>query len=80
MPSKISAQFVGNLSKIREAFLKPSVTDNYQIEQGSIDEGGLVEFLCEERDFSKTKVMKTIEKIRKVCRQGHPSILRWSLG
>ncbi|MGQ9514344.1 MAG: flap endonuclease-1 [Thermoproteota archaeon] len=80
MPSSISEQFKGSLFKIREAFLKPSVTDSYQIERRSMDEKGLVEFLCEERDFSKTKVIKTIEMMRKVHHHDNLSLLKWSSG
>jgi len=80
MPAPISSQFSGSLAKIREAFLKPSVTDSYNIEQGSIDEEGIIEFLCGERDFSKDKVLNAIKRIRNADLRGQQSILKWSNG
>lgn len=49
--------------KIREVFLKPKVTDNYQIQwrEPNIEEA--VEFLCHQRDFTEERVRKALNKI-----------------
>ncbi len=51
--------------KIKEYFLNPPVTDDYKIEFGEPDEKGLIEFLCHEHDFSRERVLRGIERLKK---------------
>ena len=51
--------------KIKEYFLNPPVTDDYRIEFGEPDEKGLIEFLCHEHDFSKDRVLRGIERLKR---------------
>ncbi|RLE94984.1 MAG: flap endonuclease-1 [Thermoprotei archaeon] len=53
---------------IREYFLNPEVTDEYKIEWKDPDEKALIEFLCEEHDFSETRVKNAIERLKKAVR------------
>lgn len=53
-----------NWKKIREIFLKPSVTDDFKVEWGEPDIEGVVAFLCRERDFSEDRVRNALEKFR----------------
>jgi flap endonuclease-1 len=48
--------------KIREIFLKPNVTDTYQLEWKDPNVEGTVRFLCGERDFSEERVRNALEK------------------
>lgn len=41
------------------------VTDDYSLEWKGMDKKRLVEFLCDEHDFSKERVLSTIEKVSK---------------
>ncbi|MEM3832125.1 MAG: flap endonuclease-1 [Thermoprotei archaeon] len=48
---------------IREAFLKPAVTDNYTLRWSPIDRSKVIEILVEEHDFSLERVEKALNKV-----------------
>jgi len=48
--------------RIREIFLQPKVTNNYKIDWKEPDLGKVEDFLCGERDFSKERVLKALER------------------
>lgn len=49
--------------QIRDIFLNPKVTPDYEVRWREPDLDGTVEFLCEERDFSQERVRKALEKM-----------------
>ncbi len=64
--------------EIAEIFLKPKVTDEYKIEFRKVDTDAVIEFLCEERDFSRDRVEKTCKEIEKAHIQGRQaSLAQW---
>ena len=48
---------------IKEAFLKPAVTDNYALKWSPIDRSKVIEILVEEHDFSTERVEKALNKV-----------------
>ncbi len=56
------ASFPVEPQKIREIFLHPKVTDNYNIVWSEADVDGVIRFLCDEKDFSRERVSKALEK------------------
>jgi flap endonuclease-1 len=52
------------LDRIREIFLKPAVTSNYNLEWHESDVDSLVNFLCGERDFNEERVRTAVERAR----------------
>ncbi len=58
------ATFTHPPEEIKGLFLNPPVTDDYRLEWKYPDEEGILEFLCEERDFDKARVMKAIESLK----------------
>lgn len=64
MPDEIRAQ-VGGFEAVREIYLSPNVTADYEVRFGEPDEAGLVQFLCKERRFSESRVTAAIERMRK---------------
>lgn len=50
---------------VRKVFLNPVITEDYDLKFGSINIEGIVEFLCEERGFSKDRVYGTLQKAKK---------------
>jgi len=62
LPTLKNATFPVEPSRIREIFLHPEVTDNYTIEWKDPDVEGVISFLCDERDFSESRVRKALEK------------------
>ncbi|MHB8604184.1 MAG: flap endonuclease-1 [Thermoplasmatota archaeon] len=53
---------IPDLDEIRGIFLRPNVTDTYELRFGSVDEGRVTEILCEEHGFSKDRVTATFAR------------------
>jgi flap endonuclease-1 len=50
------------IDQIRSIFLKPTVTDSYQLKWKTPDISGIIDFLCHERNFSEERVRVALEK------------------
>lgn len=68
---------IENVEEIREFFLNPPVTDKYEITFKEPDEERVVEFLCEEHDFSRDRVVKAVEKIKENIKSSQITLDRW---
>jgi len=79
LPHLENAEFPVEPRKIREIFLHPKVTDNYRIEWREPDDGGVVDFICRQRDFSENRVRKALEKMRRGIKKlrGKTTLERW---
>ncbi len=53
-----------DIDEIREIFLKPEHTDDYELVWQPPDEDAVVGFLCGERNFSEERVRNALERIR----------------
>jgi len=62
MPAEIQEALGPAVDEIRDIFLKPDVTDEYQIHFQSPDLDGIIRFLCEEREFSRERVTAALER------------------
>jgi flap endonuclease-1 len=62
-PNLDEADFPVPPEHIRQMFLQPRVTDNYELEWREPDAETVVDFLCGERDFSEDRVKKALEKM-----------------
>jgi flap endonuclease-1 len=63
---------------VYEIFLNPEVTDDYELKWGGPDPEGIKGFLCDEHDFSESRVQTGIEKLMKgKAQQGQTSLDRW---
>ncbi len=60
--SKIENQ---NYGQVRRIFLQPPVTSNYTLNYASLNEDGLTDFLCNQRDFSRQRVETVIRRMKK---------------
>jgi len=56
---------IPNYERIRDIFLNPVVTDDFQVKWGEPDEEAIVEYLCGERDFSENRVRSTVKRMKK---------------
>jgi len=65
LPYLKNAEFPAEPQRIRDIFLKPTVTDNYRVEWKEPNIEEVVNFICRERDFSEERVRKTLEKMQK---------------
>jgi flap endonuclease-1 len=57
------------IDQIRSIFLDPEVTDTYSITWLPPDQDKILEFLCEEHDFSQDRVKKGLERLEKLSAQ-----------
>ena len=62
MPSDIQEALGSSVQEIREIFLKPDVTDDYDVKFKPPDLDGIVRFLCDEREFSRERVTAALER------------------
>jgi flap endonuclease-1 len=74
-----NAEFPAEPQRIREIFLHPRVTDNYQIMWKEPDMEGVVDFICRQRDFSEDRVRKAIEKMQEGTKKlrGKTTLEKW---
>jgi len=64
--------------EVREIFLKPNVTDEYEVNWGEPDPEGIKRFLCGEHDFSESRVQTGIDKLHKGReKRGQALIEKW---
>jgi flap endonuclease-1 len=62
MPPDVREAFEPELPELRNIYLKPPVTDDYAVESSSCDVDGVVRFLCDERIFSRERVLAALER------------------
>ncbi len=62
-----------DLREVKKFFLNPPVVDNYNLELGKPDER-LYTFLVEERDFSRERVERGLERLRKAFKSRTSSL------
>ena len=53
---------IGDVDDIRQIYLKPTTTDDYDATFGEPDFAAVVDFLCREREFSKERVTAALER------------------
>ncbi|MCF6154348.1 MAG: hypothetical protein E3K36_03650 [Candidatus Brocadia sp.] len=64
LPPDIKSRVSKNYEDVREIFYRPTTTEDYKVEDGTIDEDVLYEFLCKERDFFPARVKMIIERMK----------------
>lgn len=66
LPSHIRARVDPNFEEVRRVFLHPRVSETPPPPFKSPDERGILDFLVNERGFSRERVMTAIERLRRV--------------
>ena len=56
---------IPNYQRIRDIFLNPKVTDDFELSWRGPDEEAIVSYLCKERDFSENRVRSTVKRMEK---------------
>ena len=62
MPAEISEALSPLAGGIREIFMQPDVTDDYEIHFKPPDIEAILHFLCEEREFSRERVTAALKR------------------
>ena len=65
IPSDIQEKLPENIDLIRNLYLNPDVTDDYNVTSGYLQEEALDNFLCLEKNFSSKRVQTLINRMRK---------------
>ena len=55
---------IEELDEAKSIFTNPEVTQDYTIRWGKVDEGGLLQFLCDRHDFSEDRIQKAISRLK----------------
>ncbi len=63
LPGEVRSKLPDDYREVRAVFLQPSVTDDYPVEFKEPDEKALVEFLCEERGFSRERICTVMDRV-----------------
>jgi flap endonuclease-1 len=67
-----------NYEAVRTTYMQPEVTADYAINYGEIDEDGLFEFLCGQRDFSRSRVETVMHRMKAFRRRkGQVELREW---
>ncbi len=68
---------IENAAEIRDLFLDPPVTDDYEIRMKKPDAEKILRFLCDERDFSPERVEKAIKRLEEAVKVGQSTLDKW---
>jgi flap endonuclease-1 len=71
-------QTIENSAEIRDIFLHPDVTDDYNIKTSRPKVEEIVSFLSEERDFDFARVEKTAHRLEEAYKVGQSTLDRWT--
>ncbi|MBC7114272.1 MAG: flap endonuclease [Archaeoglobi archaeon] len=63
--------------EIREFFMNPPHTDEYELRWREPDEEGVLKFLCDEHDFSEERVRRALERIKSSSLSSQSTLDRW---
>ncbi|HEC76780.1 MAG TPA: flap endonuclease-1 [Thermoplasmatales archaeon] len=59
---------IENYEEVRKIFLQPEVNKDYEIKWDEVDEKEVIDFLCNEHQFSENRVKNAIEKYKKFAK------------
>ncbi len=65
------------LAEIRDLFLHPDVTPDYELKWKKPDAAGVTKFLCEGHDFSRERVSKAVERLLEASDTGQKTLDKW---
>lgn len=68
---------IENLQDIKDFFLYPEVTSDYQVSWKSPQESGIINLLCEKHDFSQVRVKGAIERLMEASDAGQQTLDQW---
>ena len=65
VPHLKNPEFPHPVGEIKDLFLNPRTTDDYDLEWRKPDTAGIIGFLCGEHSFSQSRVMNAVEKMHR---------------
>ncbi|MCD6248656.1 MAG: flap endonuclease-1 [Hadesarchaea archaeon] len=74
----VAGEFDVDPLEVEKIFLNPNVTNDYELKWSDPDPDGIKEFLCEEHDFSESRVQTGIDRLFKGARtRMQESLEKW---
>jgi len=77
LPSEYQEQVPPETQEIRNLFLNPTVTNDYDLKFRGLNEDELRRFLCAEREFSPDRVDLAVKRMREFYSQEKSSLTSW---
>jgi flap endonuclease-1 len=77
LPNEYRDQLPSEIHAIRNLFLQPKVTDDYEIKFTGLNEAELRHFLCGERGFSGDRVDLAVQRMRVFYQQEKSTLSEW---
>ena len=77
IPPHLRKQLPANLDEVRNIFLQPNVRDDYTLNRTRPNPDGMVEFLVQERAFSKDRVQKIADRLASAWDESDSQLGKW---
>ncbi|MBN2109571.1 MAG: flap endonuclease-1 [Methanosarcinaceae archaeon] len=74
---KVKEMEVEDLQSIKDFFNDPPVSDDYELKWGKPENENVIEFLCNEHDFSYDRVAKALERLEASSGGGQQTLDQW---
>jgi len=68
---------IKNLQEIKNLFLYPDVTPEYELKWKKPDSKAIMKFLCDNHDFSEVRVSKAVERLIQASDEGQKTLDKW---
>ena len=66
LPSKFLPKIPSQYEEVREIYLKPKITSEYNLSYTPLREEELFHFLCDQRDFARRRVETVVQRMKEV--------------
>jgi flap endonuclease-1 len=76
-PEEIRNELPEDLDKVRNIFLHPRLLENYSLRRERPNPNGIIEFLCEERAFSRDRVQKVADRLVHAQHESDSQLGKW---
>lgn len=76
-PPEVREELPDDLNPVRDIFLHPRVTQDYSLSRTKPNPDGLIEFLSEERAFSRDRVQKVADKLVQSQTESDSQLGKW---
>ena len=76
-PEQIRSELPDDLDKVRNIFLRPRVLENYSSRRDHPNPDGIIEFLCDERGFSRDRVQKVADRLVQAQHESDSQLGKW---
>ncbi len=77
IPADIRSNLDSDIDQVRQVFLHPKVVEAYRLRTTKPDVEGIVEFLCNERDFSIERVRPVADRLAKAYAHQDKGLQEW---